>query len=154
MMARISCSRTSKETSCSAFTPPKASETLSTDRMTSPTRRPWARRSSVTWARSTLGGLPRRFRGKGLRVADLEVRRESTRAPVFVAHARFDMDALLVVVQGLDQRPVLLADEAPPDLARAGELLVVRVQLLVQDQEAVDLGVGELGLAREVRIDL
>ena len=36
MMARISCSRTSKLMSVSAFTPPKASETFSTLRITSP----------------------------------------------------------------------------------------------------------------------
>ena len=36
MMARISCSRTSKEMSVSALTPPKLSEMFFTSRMTSP----------------------------------------------------------------------------------------------------------------------
>ena len=36
MMARISCSRTSKEMSVSALTPPKRSEMFCTSRMTSP----------------------------------------------------------------------------------------------------------------------
>ena len=60
----------------------------------------------------------------------------------------------LPVVERVDQRRVLLADEAAAHLARARELVVVGVELLVQDQEAVDLRVGELGLAREVGVHL
>ena len=45
----------------------------------------------------------------------------------------------------------LLADEAAADLARARELAVVGVELLVQDQEAVDLAAGELRRRRRGR---
>ena len=42
-------------------------------------------------------------------------------------------------VERLDQRGVLLGDEAAAHLAGAGDLLVVRVELLVEQQEAPDL---------------
>ena len=45
----------------------------------------------------------------------------------------------LAAVQRVDQHLVLLGDEAAPHLARARQLAVVGVELLVQDQEAADL---------------
>src|SRR5919106_4964812 len=136
MMARISCSRTSKETSCSARTPPKASDTFWTERMTSPMRRAMMVVSSDgATARSILGGLPGGLRREGLRVADFQICRIGAGAPVFIAHLRLDVDRIPAGVKRLDERAVLLGDVAPAHLARARELAVVRLELLVQDEK-------------------
>ena len=66
--------------------------------------------------------------------------------PSSYVHLRLDVHRAAAVVERVDQRAVLLGDEAPAHLARARELLVVGVELLVQDEEAVDLRVGDLGL--------
>ena len=47
--------------------------------------------------------------------------------------------SLRAVVERVDQRRVALGDEAAAHLARARQLAVVGVELLVQDQEAPDL---------------
>src|SRR5712692_3679215 len=151
MMARTSRSRTSKETPCSALTPPNDSDTPSTDRMTSPMRCARASRW-ICGALITSRGFSRRGRREGLRVADLEVGGELPGAPILVFHLRLDVHRLPAAIEGLDQRRVLLCDEAPPHLAGAGELLVVGVELLVKDQEAVDLRVGDLRLAGDVGV--
>ena len=57
-------------------------------------------------------------------------------------------------VQRLDQHRVLLGDEAAAHLARARQLVVVGVELLVQHQEAVDLRVGDRRVGGELGIDL
>jgi len=57
-------------------------------------------------------------------------------------------------VQRVDQRRVLLGDEVAADLARAGELVVVRIELLVQHQEAVHLRVGEHRVCSELGVYL
>src|SRR6266581_2843685 len=95
MIARTSRLRTSKETSCSALTPPNDSDTPSTDRTTSPMRPARASR----W---TCGAL--------------------------------------IASRGFSRRG-----------GREG-LLVVGVELLVQDQEAVDLRVGDLRLPGDVGV--
>ena len=46
---------------------------------------------------------------------------------------------LLAVVEGLDHGGVLLGHEAAPHLAGARHLRVVRLELLVEQQEARDL---------------
>src|SRR5690242_9162930 len=97
MMARISCSSTSNETSCSAFTPPNASDTLSTERTTlMPPRR----------SRGPPGCRGR----EGPRVLDPQVGGERAAAAVLVFHLRLDVHALLSAVQRLDQGAVFLAD--------------------------------------------
>ena len=55
-------------------------------------------------------------------------------------------------VERLDQRRVLLGDEAPPHLAGAGELAVVGIELLVQEQEAADLRAASAGSAARLRL--
>src|SRR5690348_11237740 len=119
MMARTSCSATSNDTSCSAFTPPKASETFSTEsiafRRPCPSRRPF-----------------RRGRREGLCLVYAQIGRESAGPAVLVLHLRFDMYAFFSCIQGIHQRGVFLADEAAAHLARARQLAVVRIELLVQ----------------------
>ena len=48
-------------------------------------------------------------------------------------------------VQRVDQPGVFLRDESAPHLARARQLVIVRVELLVQYQEAAHLRIGEPG---------
>src|SRR3990172_1505988 len=149
MIALTSCSRTSNDTSTSAFTPPNESDTFSTARTTSPTRcAPAIGCGTVIESRRLAG---RRGR-EGPGVADLEVGRERAGAPVLVAYLRLDVHVFAAAVERLHQGGVLLGDEPPPHLARARELLVVGIEILVQDQETVDLGVGELGILGEVGV--
>src|SRR5512141_2418537 len=153
MIARISCSRTSKLTSVSAFTPPNASDTPSTARMTSPSLRP-AASATLASCRSMSGRLSQRLGGEGARVLDPEIGADIAGAAILEAHLRLDDAALDSGIERIDDGGVFLRDEATPHLARAGELAVVGVQLLVQDHESVDLAAAELGIAREVRVHL
>src|SRR5690606_35302257 len=151
MMARTSCSRTSNDTFCSAFTPPKESETSSTARITSPTVRP----VECRWTSGAviLRGLLRRRGCERLRVADFQVGREGPGAPVLVAHLRLYVNRIAPRIERLHERSVLLADEPAPHLPRAGELAVVGVEFLVQDEEPVDLRVGELRVLRQIGVN-
>src|SRR6185436_10446638 len=80
MMARTSCSRTSKLMSVSAFTPPKRRLMFCTSRMTSPIWR-------AEWLISgcLLGGDER------FDVFDLQRRVDAAHAPVFELHRRLDV---------------------------------------------------------------
>src|SRR3990167_11043616 len=130
MMARISCSRTLKLMSVSAFTPPKARLMFLTSRMTSPLLR------SLTSAVMS-GGLL--HRGKGLGIGDLQRGRDRAAATVLELHRRLDVLLGLAAIQRVDQHQVLVEDGPALDLAGACHLAVVGVQFLVQDQEARDL---------------
>src|SRR6267154_5782997 len=140
MMARISCSRTSNETPWSATTPPNASETSSISRMASPVFLP-----AFMPLRDMHRGSRRPRRGDtvGLRLHDSQVGRHRTRAAVLEAHLRLDEAARLVRVEGIDQHGVFLGDVAAAHLARARELAVVGVELLLQYEETVDLRVAQ-----------
>src|ERR1043165_3526561 len=106
----------------SALTPPKASDTPSTDSRTSPLGRPRSTRLGRAH-----GGSRRIVSGVG----DLQVRGNLAGAAVLIAHLCLDVHALAAVEQSGDERCVFLADQAPADLARTGELIVVGVELLV-----------------------
>jgi hypothetical protein len=60
----------------------------------------------------------------------------------------------LPLVQRVDQHRVFFGDELAAHLAGAGQLVVVRVELLVQHQEAVDLRVAHQRFAGQVGVDL
>src|SRR5260370_19488376 len=149
MMARISCSRTSKETPWSATTPPKASETSSISRI----GRPISCLPSCQ-AKGVSGRFPRRGSAECLRLHDLQVGRHRSDAAVLEPHLRHDETARLVRVESVDQHGVLVSDVAAPYLARARELAVVGLELLVQDEEAPDLRVGERGVLGEIAVGL
>src|SRR6266705_3276090 len=149
MMARISCSRTSKETPWSATTPPKASETSSISRIGRPIFLP-----AVMSAKGNSGRFPRRGGAEGLRLHDLQVGRHRSGAPVLEAHLSLDETARLVRVESVDQHRVLVSDVAASYLARARELAVVGLEFLVQNEEAPNLRVGERGVLREVAVGL
>src|ERR1700704_3853680 len=137
MMARISCSRTSKETSCSAATPPKAREMASISRMASPIFLP------VVISRNDMNRnscrVPRRSRAVGLRLHDSQVRRYRAGSPVLEPDLGLDELGGLARIEGVDQHGVLLPDQSAAHLSRARELVVVGVEFLVQYQEAVHL---------------
>src|SRR3990172_3808292 len=150
MIARTSCSRTSNDTSCSAFPPPNESETPSTTRTGAPIFR-WlciGRRGERS------GGPASRGSRERLRVDDLQRRGDRAGATVLELHLRLDVAVALAAVERVDRHLVPLGDEAPAHLPRPGDLAVVGVELLVQDEEAVDLRPGELGVGGEVGIHL
>src|SRR5258708_268134 len=143
MMARISCARTSKET------PWRARETSSISRMAAPTFRP------VVIPGDEPARASRRFPRRGgdtvgLRLHDFQIRRYRTSAAVLEAHLGLDEAARLVRVEGIDQHGVFFADVSAAHLARARELAVVGVELLLQYEEAVDLRVAERGVGGKV----
>src|SRR5580765_234476 len=146
MMARISCSRTSKETPWSAFTPPKERDTSSTTRMGAP--------ASLGWV---IAGGSRRLESSGdvvdFGLGNAQVGRDHPGAPVLETHLRLDVAVRAAGIQGVDQRAVLLADVAPAHLARTRQLAVVGVELLVKDEEAPDLRTAEGRIAGEVAVD-
>src|SRR5438105_6921370 len=73
------------------------------------------------------------------RLLDADVGPDGGRAAVLVGHLGFDLRPVARAVERLDQGLVLAGDVAATDLARARDLLVVGVELLVQDQEPPDL---------------
>src|SRR5690606_9137218 len=91
---------------------------------------------------------------EGLERADPQVGGDLADAAVLELELGHDVLGSLAREAGVDQHAVLLGDEGAPHLAGARELVVVRVQLLVQDQEAGDLRGGQLGVARQVGVDL
>src|SRR5664279_1714954 len=90
MIARISCSRTSKLTSEIARTPPNASEMCSSFKMTSPIAR--------TPPDIESGRLSRRRCRESLRVLDPEVRRDDAAAAVLEFNLRLDVLERLAAV--------------------------------------------------------
>src|SRR5450755_1568523 len=178
MMARISCSRTSKLMSVSALTPPNASEMLSSLRMTSPTEA----RTALTSVRSCLQArihsramaiqpmvrmnsdlqhhgislehrrAARNRRGLGFCFGNAQIGGHHAAAPILEPHQRLDVLLGLARVERVDKHGILLADKAAPHLARAGQLIVVRIEFLVQDEEPMDLRIGERPFARKLRI--
>src|SRR5215831_12097924 len=148
MMARISCSRTSKLMSVSALTPPKESEIASSLRTTSPMPR------ALLMKNVGSGSLAGRAGGQRLRVSDFEIGGHASGATVFEFDLRLDVLHRLAAIQRVDQHGIFLRDESAAHLARAGELVVVRIELLVQDQEAAHLRVAKRPFLCELRVDL
>ena len=107
---------------------------------------PITRHAIAAQTRSLISGRLLRRR-EGLRVADLQVAAILPVRPSSKRTCASTAPLVLAAVQRVDQCGVLLPDEAPAHLARARQLAVVRVELLVQDEEAVDLRAGELGSA-------
>src|SRR6266576_85182 len=152
MMARISCARTSKETPWSATTPPKASEMSSISRMTAPAFLAVVISRDETSRASRR--LPRRGDTVGLRLHDSQVRRYRAGAAVLETHLGLDEAARPVRVEGIDQDGVFLGDVAAAHFARARELAVVGVELLLQYEETVDLRVAQRRVGGKVAVHL
>src|ERR1700687_1945204 len=155
MMARISCSRTSKLTSVSACTPPKASDTPSTARITAPPWRPadsamraLASFKSMAGSSSGLGC----FRSIGRCRLDHELGAHRAHAPILEAHLRFEPALVGAGIKRFHDGGVFLGDVAAAHLARARELSIVGVELLVQDHETLNLAAAKRGIAREIEV--
>src|SRR5579885_1058784 len=143
MIARISPLRISNETSLTALTPPKDSDTFSTESSTSPTA-----------TSGPLGALMRRLRASypcscrlphcwrrrlDLHIADFDPRLDHPFATILEGDLGGDVGFRRAAVQRLDQGRVALGDEAAADLLRTCKLAVVSVEFLVQDEETLDL---------------
>ena len=63
-----------------------------------------------------------------------------------------DVLTLLAVIQCIDQDRVLFRDKAAAYLARAGQFVIIRIELLVQHQETVDLRGAHHGIGRQIGI--
>src|ERR1700692_3468776 len=137
MMARISRSRTPKLIPVRAFTPPKQSETSSTASNTAPLLRPAVMPGS--WPSCC---LPRVGSGQGFRLLDPQIGGDHAAAPILELHQRLDVLHVLVRIQRVDQHAILFSNEVAAHLARARELVVVGIELLVKDDEAVNLRRG------------
>ena len=85
-----------------------------------------------------------RWGGDNLCGVDPHVTGDRARAAVLEGHLGRDLEVIGVSVQGVDQHRVFFGDETAPDLARARELAVVGVELLMQYQVPLDLRPGEL----------
>src|SRR5450755_2230263 len=145
MMARISCSRTSRLIPVSAFTPPKEREILSSSSTTSP-----ALRAALIWRAHPSCGFPRGARGKDIRFRDPKVGRNHAAAAILELDQRLDVLHVPVRIQRFDQHAILFGNEVAAHLARARQLVVVRIELLVQDDETVHLRRSERPLACEL----
>src|ERR1700730_8922840 len=88
-------------------------------------------------SRSSMGWFHQRRR-RFVGAVDRHVRPNRRFASIFVGDVGDELDVALAAVERLDDRIVFLGDVAPPDLAGAGDLVVVGVELLVQQQEAPD----------------
>ena len=114
-------------------------------------------KADVVHVEDDLAGLARRHHAarptarEGRHVDDLQRRRHLAGAAVLELHLGLDVLLALAAVERVDQHLVALGDEAAADLARARQLAVVGVELLVQDQEAADLAAGELARRRRGR---
>ena len=74
-----------------------------------------------------------------MRIPDLDVGREHAGTAVLEGDLGFDVLAVEIGVERVDQYFVTLADRAAANLARTRQLAVVGVELLVQDEEPVNL---------------
>src|SRR3954449_10704944 len=167
MMARISHLRMSNDTSVSAFTPPKPSDTFSTASSTSPLARsepsgalmaqspPLSTRGresrgggAQTWTPSRRLLQRRRLNRIKLHIPDIHPRRDDALAAVLECDLGGDVGLARSIVERLDQRGVALGDEAASHFLRTGQFAVVSVQFLVQNEEALDLRPAHAGLRR------
>ena len=132
MMARTSPFLMSNDTSRIARTPPNDSDTFSIESSTSP--------AAMSLAAGALMPPSQARRDRhGRHVADLHARRDRALAAVLEGHLGGDVGLGRAVIERLDQRRVALGDEAAAHLLGPRHLAVVGVELLVQDQEALDL---------------
>src|SRR5215216_3328068 len=89
------------------------------------------RKSSIESA-----GLP--LLDGGRQLPDMQGGLDARRLAVLEPDGGVDHYLRPVAIEGGDHLRVALLDESAPHLAGAGELLVVRVQLLVEEHELVD----------------
>ena len=79
-----------------------------------------------------------------------EIGVDGPRGAVLVGDGDVGLHPVAVAVEGVDERPVPFGDDSAPDLPRAGDLPVVRIELLVEDEETLDPGPREGAVRRKV----
>src|SRR5438876_742442 len=95
-------------------------------------------------ARRSLACVRSRCLGNGLvagDIANLEVSLDDPGAAIFELYLRLDVLRALSGIQRIDEHRIFFCDETAPHLARARELVVVGIELLVQDKKALHLRV-------------
>src|SRR5271167_1529570 len=127
--------------------PPRGSLPLTAPSLTLPRsrgREGWGQRAvSGGPGSSGIGRLARRRSCCGiLHVVDRDRGVERRLATVLVGDLGGEIHLARTAVKRLDHGSVFLGDKAAPDLARAGDFVVVRVELLVEQQEATDAQSG------------
>src|ERR1700680_1775105 len=118
---------------------PSASPRLALPRLLLPRR--WMRGSSprMTGAHRSCGLLQNARHGRGAHVADfLECIKDSLPS-VLERHLGRNVRLACTGIERGDQRSVAFGNEAPAHFLGAGDLAVVGVELLVQNQEPADL---------------
>jgi len=82
--------------------------------------------------------LAARGRGAGVQGDDVQHRADALLGAVLEGDGGVDVDGALAAIHGVDDFAIALVDDAPAHLAGAGQLAVVRIQLLVEQQEFRD----------------
>src|SRR6516165_6274090 len=159
MMARISPLRMSKETSPSALTPPKASDTFSTDRIASSAATSTCPRALMraSAARSNVVALPSRRLLHDNRGADVANRNAGVDDPltaVFERDFRCDHGLGRAVIERAHKWRVAIPNQAAAHLHGAGQFAVVGVKFLGQNQEPPDLRARQGAVVGERAVDL
>src|SRR5262249_55006857 len=157
MMARISPLRMSKETSPSALTPPKASDTFSTDRIASPaatSTRALMRASAARWNAVALPSRRLLHDNRGADVADRDSGIDDALTAVFERDFRCDRGLGRAVIERAHERRVTLPNQAAAHLHGAGQFAIVGLKFLGQNQEAPDLRTRQGAVVGERAVDL
>ncbi len=90
----------------------------------------------------------------GRQIVDPEARGDVAFAAVLKGDQGVDFDPVEARIERREQFAVALGDDGPAHLSGPGELAVVGVELLVENQKPPDLRAGELGIAGESVVDL
>jgi hypothetical protein len=91
---------------------------------------------------------------KVFRSPDDEIGSHLALPPVLELDRSFDELAVPAAVQRIDQYRIFLGDEVTAHLARARQFVIIGIEFLVQDQETMNLRIGESPLAHQFAIDL
>ena len=89
------------------------------------------------------------LRCESLRIADLDIGRNSAYAAICVTHFGIDMPHGTAVVQRLHEASETAGNYIAADFSHTGELTVIRLQAFLQQQEAVNLRMRELWVLRQ-----
>src|SRR5437763_13239345 len=110
--------------------------------------------SAARAARASCRMLQHGGGGHGRNIADFEARGKNAFAAILERHLGRDIGLLGAAIERRDQRSVTFRDEAPSYFLSAGDLSVIRVELLVQDEEAPDLRARHRRLASKRAVHL
>ena len=79
-----------------------------------------------------------------LDIADFEIGLHGSSPTILIGKCRFHVYAIFIrVIKCINKIAIFLCDKLPPHLSGAGDLTVIRVQLLMKEEVALDLGILE-----------